>query len=153
LKCFLITVRIIVDPYYCLKYSFLFVHRRTQVGGRVNIGPPAPQANFTRLVNKNAIKSKIRGPPLVILPESLVPPGILAKTRATLNPRFSTSVHLCVRSNKSLLWENFRKLSENCLPRFQYISMNGTNQSISSTSKDLLVRNSIFKIFTTWIKC
>jgi hypothetical protein len=41
---------------------------------RVNIGPsPPPQANFKRLVNKNAIKPKI-GVPLAIFPESIDPP-------------------------------------------------------------------------------
>jgi hypothetical protein len=41
-------------------------------GGRVNI--VTPQANFKTLVNKNAIKPKIGGPPLqAIFPESLDP--------------------------------------------------------------------------------
>ena len=34
---------------------------------------PPPQANFKRLVNKNAIKPKI-GVPLAIFPESIDPP-------------------------------------------------------------------------------
>ena len=40
--------------------------------GRVNIVPP--QANFKKLVNKNAIKPEIRGTPQAIFPESLDPP-------------------------------------------------------------------------------
>jgi hypothetical protein len=38
-----------------------------------------PQANFKTLVNKNAIKPKIRGPPLAIFPESLNPPRDFGK--------------------------------------------------------------------------
>jgi hypothetical protein len=39
---------------------------------------------FEKLVNKNAIKRKIGGPPLAIFPETLDPPlGILAKTSRT----------------------------------------------------------------------
>jgi len=42
--------------------------------GRVNIVPtPTPLANFKTLVNKNAIKPEIGGPPLAIYPESLDP--------------------------------------------------------------------------------
>jgi len=55
---------------------------------------PPPQANFKTLVNKNAIKPKIGGPPLAIFPESLDPLGILAKTSGTPSPEFSTRVHL-----------------------------------------------------------
>jgi hypothetical protein len=36
-------------------------------GVRVNIGPPPPQANFKKLVYKNAIKPKIGDPPQAIL--------------------------------------------------------------------------------------
>ena len=50
---------------------------------------------FEKLVNKNAIKRKIGGPPLAIFPETLDPPlGILAKTSRTPSPGFSTRVHL-----------------------------------------------------------
>jgi hypothetical protein len=45
--------------------------------GRGNIVPP--QANSKTLVDKNALKHEIGGPPLEIFPESLNPPGILAK--------------------------------------------------------------------------
>jgi hypothetical protein len=64
-------------PFVCLSY------RCTQGGGggggrgRVNIIPP--QANFKTLVNKNAIKPEIGGPPQAICPETLDPLGILAK--------------------------------------------------------------------------
>jgi hypothetical protein len=40
-----------------------------------------PRQIFEKLVNKNAIKPKIGGPPQAIFPETLDPPlGILAKT-------------------------------------------------------------------------
>jgi hypothetical protein len=55
---------------------------------------------FKKLVNKNAIKPKIWGPPLAIFPESLDPLGILAKTSGTPSPGFSTRVHLWVHSIK-----------------------------------------------------
>jgi hypothetical protein len=49
-------------------------------GGRgVNIGPP-PQANLKPLVNKNAIKTKIGGPPCHFFLKALTTLGILAKT-------------------------------------------------------------------------
>jgi hypothetical protein len=55
-----------------------------------------PRQIFEKLVNKNAIKRKIGGPPLAIFPETLDPPlGILAKTSRTPPPGFSTRVHLC----------------------------------------------------------
>ncbi len=38
-----------------------------------------PQANFKTLVNKNAIKTKIGGPPQAIFPESLDPPRNFGK--------------------------------------------------------------------------
>ncbi len=49
--------------------------------GRVNIGPqPHLQPNFKTLVNENAIKPGLGGPPpLVIFPESRTPLEILAK--------------------------------------------------------------------------
>jgi hypothetical protein len=54
-----------------------------------------PREIFEKLVNKNAIKRKIGGPPLAIFPETLNPPlGILAKTSRTPSPGFSTRVHL-----------------------------------------------------------
>ena len=58
-----------------------------------------PPGKFVeKLVNKNAIKRKIGGPPLAIFPETLDPPlGILAKTSRTPSPGFSTRVHLCVQ--------------------------------------------------------
>jgi hypothetical protein len=65
-------------------------------GGRVNIGPP-PQANFKTLVNKNAIKTKIRrtpGPGQFSLKPLTPSLGILAKTLGTPSPGFSTPVHL-----------------------------------------------------------
>jgi hypothetical protein len=46
-------------------------------GGRVNIIPP--QANFKTLVNTNAIKPKIGGPPQAIFPETLDPPRDFGK--------------------------------------------------------------------------
>jgi hypothetical protein len=43
-----------------------------------------PRQIFKKLVNKNAIKHKIGGPPLAIFPETLDPSlGILAKTSRT----------------------------------------------------------------------
>jgi hypothetical protein len=46
-----------------------------------------PRQTFEKLVNKNAIKRKIGGPPLAIFPETLDPPlGILAKTSRTPSP-------------------------------------------------------------------
>jgi hypothetical protein len=50
-------------------------------GGRVNIVPP--QANFKTLVNKNAIKPKIGGPPppRQFFLKALTPLGMLAKNR------------------------------------------------------------------------
>jgi hypothetical protein len=58
-----------------------------------------PRQIFEKLVNKNAIKRKIGGPPLAIFPETLDPPlGILAKTSRTPSPGFSTRVHLCFKS-------------------------------------------------------
>ena len=43
-----------------------------------------PRQIFEKLVNKNAIKRKIGGPPLAIFPETLDPPlGILANTSST----------------------------------------------------------------------
>ena len=53
--------------------------------------PHPPRQIFGKLVNKNAIKRKIGGPPLAIFPETLV---ILAKTSRTPSPGFSTRVHL-----------------------------------------------------------
>jgi hypothetical protein len=59
-----------------------------------------PRKIFRKLVNKNAIKRKIGGPPLAIFPETLDPPlGIWAKTSLTPSPGFSTRVHLCFNSN------------------------------------------------------
>jgi hypothetical protein len=46
-------------------------------GGRVNIVPP--QLNFKTLVNKNAIKLEIRGPPRQFFLKALTPLWILAK--------------------------------------------------------------------------
>jgi hypothetical protein len=45
--------------------------------GSVNIVPP--QANFKILVNKNAIKPQIGGPPRQFFLKALTPLGILAK--------------------------------------------------------------------------
>jgi hypothetical protein len=47
-------------------------------GGWVNIVPP-PRQIFEKLVNKNAIKPKIGGPPQAIFPESLDPPRDFGK--------------------------------------------------------------------------
>jgi hypothetical protein len=51
---------------------------------------------FENLVNKNAIKPKIGGPPwqFFLKPLTPPPPGILAKTSSTPPPGFSTRVHL-----------------------------------------------------------
>jgi hypothetical protein len=51
---------------------------------------------FEKLVNKNAIKRKIGGPPLAIFPETLDPPRNFGKkkTSRTPSPGFSTRVHL-----------------------------------------------------------
>jgi hypothetical protein len=74
------------------------IHTGGEVGGgregRVNIVPP--QANFKTLVNKNAIKPKIEGPPppRQFFLKALTPLGILAKTSGTPFPGFSTRVHL-----------------------------------------------------------
>ncbi len=43
--------------------------------GRVNIGPP--QANFKTLVNGNAIKLEIRGPPWHFFLKALTPPTVV----------------------------------------------------------------------------
>jgi hypothetical protein len=65
-------------------------------GGGYETAPPPPRQIFEKLVNKNAIKLKIGGPPLAIFPETLDPHlGILAKTSRTPSPGFSTRVHLC----------------------------------------------------------
>ncbi len=42
-------------------------------GGGYETAPP-PRQIFEKLVNKNAIKRKIGGPPLAIFPETLDPP-------------------------------------------------------------------------------
>jgi hypothetical protein len=47
------------------------------------------------LLKKNSIKPEIGGPPLAIFPGSLDPLRILAKTKGTPSPGFSTCVHLC----------------------------------------------------------
>jgi hypothetical protein len=62
-----------------------------------------PRQIFEKLVNKNAIKRKIGGPPLAISPETLDPPlGILAKTSRTPSPGFSTRVHLWFKCTLSV---------------------------------------------------
>jgi hypothetical protein len=64
-------------------------------GGKGGYETAPPRQIFKKLVNKNAIKRKIGGPPLAIFPETLDPPlGILVKTSRTPSPGFSTRVHL-----------------------------------------------------------
>jgi hypothetical protein len=75
-------------------------------GGGYETAPP-PRHIFEKLVNKNAIKRKIGGPPLAISPETLDPPlGILAKTSRTPSPGFSTRVHLCIPTTSRFLVQN-----------------------------------------------
>jgi hypothetical protein len=53
-----------------------------------------PEANFKTLVNKNAIKPEIEGPPTQFFMKTLTPIWVLAKTSGTPSPGFSTRVHL-----------------------------------------------------------
>jgi hypothetical protein len=71
-------------------------HRGGKGGGRGGMKQHPLRQIFEKLVNKNAIKRKIGGPPLAIFPETLDPPlEILAKTsRTPPPPGFSTRVHL-----------------------------------------------------------
>ncbi len=76
-------------------------HRCTQGGGvrweggwRVNIIPP--EANLKTLVNKNAIKPEIGGPPQAIFLESLDPPRDFGKKHQVPPPLdFQPVLHLC----------------------------------------------------------
>ena len=63
-------------------------------GGGYETAPP-PRQIFEKLVNKNAIKCKIGGPPWQFFLKPLTPLGILTKTSRTPSPGFSTRVHLC----------------------------------------------------------
>ncbi len=58
-------------------------HRCTQggggKGGRGGMKQHPPRQIFEKLVNKNAIKRKIGGPPLAIFPETLDPPRNFGK--------------------------------------------------------------------------
>jgi hypothetical protein len=64
-------------------------------GGRGGVKQHPPRQIFEKLVNKNAIKRKIGGPPWQFFLKPLTPPlGILAKTSRTPSPGFSTRVHL-----------------------------------------------------------
>ncbi len=70
-------------------------HRGAGVRGEGGYETAPPRQIFKKLVNKNAIKCKIGGPPLAIFPETLDHLlGILAKTSRTPSPGFSTRVHL-----------------------------------------------------------
>jgi hypothetical protein len=59
-----------------------YAHRCTQGGGVRGAGgyeTAPPRQIFKKLVNKNAIKPKIGGPPQAIFPESLDPPRNFGK--------------------------------------------------------------------------
>ncbi len=60
------------------------MHTEGGGGGRVNI--IHPQANFTTLVNKNAIKPEIGEPPRQFFPESLDPPRDFGKNHQVPPP-------------------------------------------------------------------
>jgi hypothetical protein len=58
-------------------------------------GEAPPRQIFEKLVNKNAIKPKIGGPPWQFFLKPLTPPKDFGKTSSTPPPGFSTHVHLC----------------------------------------------------------
>ncbi len=73
-----------------------------------------PRQIFEKLVNKNAIKRKIGGPPwqYFLKPLTLPPLGIWAKTSRTSSPGFSTRVHLwskgCVKHSFKAIFNSNR---------------------------------------------
>jgi hypothetical protein len=80
-----------------------------------------PRQIFEKLVNKNAIKCKMGGPPLAIFHETLDPPlGVLAKTSRTPSPGFSTRVHLCFKQFPHFYIVTIHSL--NLLHNFNYSS-------------------------------
>jgi hypothetical protein len=78
-------------------------HRGGKGGGRYETAPP--RQIFEKLVNKNAIKRKIGGPPLAIFPETLDPLlGILAKTSSTPSPPLDFQP-VCIYDCQSTVWD------------------------------------------------
>jgi hypothetical protein len=77
------------------------MHTRVEGGGGSGVGgdetAPLPLRQiFKKLVNKNAIKPNIAGPPSQFFLKALTRHlGIWAKTSGTPSPGFSTRVHLC----------------------------------------------------------
>ncbi len=157
----LFTFLFLFSASFCLCLSLFArpLHRCTQGGVRGVRGDETapPRQIFKKLVNKNAIKPKIGGPPRQFFPKPLTPPlGILAKTSRTPSPGFSTRVHIwsplffCI-----YLIFNLSVCQHICLPVCLFVflfmlSYHGSRMSSRSSSSSSSSSKSSRKCSSVW---